>query len=69
MAISARNTLSGTVKEIKRGMVTATVKVDVGGGNLITSSITLEAAEELGVAEGKQINVVVKASDVMLATD
>jgi molybdopterin-binding protein len=69
MAISARNTLNGTVKEIKRGMVTATVKVDVGGGNVITSSITLEAADELGLAEGKPVNVVIKASDVMLATD
>jgi molybdopterin-binding protein len=69
MAISARNTLGGTVKEINRGVVTATVKVDVGGGNVITSSITLEAADELGIAEGKPINVVIKASDVMLATD
>lgn len=69
MAISARNTLTGTVKEINRGVVTATVKVDIGAGHVITSSITLEAADELGVAEGKTIQVVIKASDVMLATD
>jgi molybdopterin-binding protein len=69
MRISARNQLTGTVTEIHHGAVTTTVKVALAGGDTITSSITKEAAEDLGLAEGSEVTVVVKASDVLLATD
>jgi molybdopterin-binding protein len=68
MQISARNQLTGTITEINVGAVTTTVKVGLAGGDTITSSITREAAEELGLAEGTEVTVVVKASDVLLAT-
>lgn len=68
MPVSARNTLHGKVVEIARGQVAAIVKVDIGGGNVITSTITVEAVDELGIEEGSEINVVIKASDVILAT-
>lgn len=69
MKISARNLFKGTVTEVKTGPVNSQVKVDIGGGNVITSMITTDAANELGVAVGKEMHVVVKASEVMLATD
>jgi molybdopterin-binding protein len=69
MKISARNSLTGTVTSIERGAVNAKVKVDLGGGNVVTSLVTLEAVDELGVAEGGRVSVVIKASDVMLATE
>lgn len=68
MQISARNTLRGKVVEISRGTVAAKVKVDVGGGNVITSTVTVEAVDELGLKDGSEVTVVIKASDVMLAT-
>jgi molybdopterin-binding protein len=67
--LSARNQLSGTVVEVTPGAVTATVKVALAGGDVVTSSITKEAADELGLAAGTAITVVVKASDVILAVD
>ena len=69
MRLSARNQLSGTVDEVEHGAVTTTVKVRLSGGDVITSSITKEAAEELGLAAGSPVTVIVKASDVLLGTD
>jgi len=50
-------------------MVAASVKVDIGGGNTITSTITIEAVKELGIKVGDEIHVLIKASSVMLAKD
>ena len=69
MRISARNQLAGSVVEVSPGAVTTTVKVRLAGGDIVTSSITKEAADELGLAAGTDVVVIVKASDVMLAVD
>ncbi|MEQ9557378.1 MAG: TOBE domain-containing protein [Rhodospirillales bacterium] len=66
MKISARNQITGTVVEVKDGVVTAQVTVDIGGGNTIVSSITLDSVRNLGLAAGKEVTVIIKASDVML---
>jgi molybdopterin-binding protein len=65
--LSARNQLSGTVSEIRRGEAIANVALDVGGQRLV-ASITVEAVEELGLAEGSPVTAVIKASDVIIAT-
>jgi molybdopterin-binding protein len=69
MKISARNVLRGTVVEVTRGATTSHVRIDIGGGTTVTSSITNEAVDELGLAEGQPAYAVVKASDVMVAID
>ena len=66
MRLSARNQLSGTIVDVTPGAVTTTVKVELAGGDTITSSITREAADELGLAPGVAVTVIVKASDVIL---
>jgi molybdopterin-binding protein len=66
MKISARNQLSGSVVDVSPGAVTTTVKVRLAGGDVVTSSITKEAADELGLAVGREVTVIVKASDVLL---
>lgn len=68
MKLSARNQLTGTVTEIRHGEAIANVVVDVAGQRLV-SSITVEAVQELGLAPGSAVTVIVKASDVLLATD
>ena len=67
MKLSARNQLQGTVTSIRRGEAIANVVVDVSGQRVV-ASITVEAVDELGLSEGSPVTVVVKASDVMLAT-
>jgi molybdopterin-binding protein len=68
MPISARNQIKGTVVSITRGPATANVEVDANGQRLV-ASITVEAADELGLAEGREVTVIIKASDVLLSTD
>jgi len=69
MRISARNQIKGTVVEVKKGATTSHVRVDIGGGQVVTSSITNEAVDDLGIKSGGKVIVVVKASDVMIAVD
>jgi molybdopterin-binding protein len=69
MKISARNILKGKVKEIKIGMVNTEVIVELPGGLQMVSVITKESAENLGLAKGKDVYAVVKASNVMIAVD
>ena len=66
MKLSARNQLPGTVTQITPGAVNGTVKVELGHGLVVTASITEEAIADLALAEGDQVTVVVKASDVMI---
>jgi molybdopterin-binding protein len=72
MRLSARNIIKGKVLEVldvALGATTAHVKIDVGGGTVITASITNEAAEELGLKTGDAAYAVIKASDVMVGKD
>ncbi|HWC05024.1 MAG TPA: TOBE domain-containing protein [Methylomirabilota bacterium] len=69
MRISARNVIKGRIVEVVKVATTAHVKLDVGGGTVITASITNEAVEELHLAKGDAAYAAVKASDVMVAKD
>ena len=67
MKLSARNQIKGKVVEVRKGTTTAHVRIDIGNGVVITSSITNEAVEDLGLAAGDEAIAVIKASDVMVA--
>jgi molybdopterin-binding protein len=69
MRISARNQIEGTVVDVKKGATTAHVRVDIGNGQIVTSAITNEAVDELGIKAAGHVTVIVKASDVMIAVD
>lgn len=69
MRLSARNIIKGRVLEVKLGATTAHVRIDIGGGTVITSSITNEAVEALALKVGDQAYAVIKASDVMVGKD
>lgn len=68
MELSARNQLRGTVKSVKLGTIMAEVVVDLNGQDVV-SAITRGSAERLGLAEGTQVTVIIKATEVLLATD
>ena len=69
MKISARNQLKGTIVDVVKGATTSHIRIDIGGGVIVTSSITNEAVDELGLKAGGKATIVVKASDVMIAVD
>jgi molybdate transport system regulatory protein len=68
MKLSARNQLSGTVRNVELGAVMAEVTVDVAGQQIV-SAITRASAERLGLAAGQPVTVFVKATEVMLGVD
>lgn len=66
MKLSARNQLEGIVAAVEKGQTTARVKIDIGHGLIITSSITNEAVDHLGLKVGDKATAVIKASDVIV---
>ena len=68
MNISARNQLAGTVKKIVPGAVNTEVTLDCGGLEVV-AIITSDSVQRLGLLAGKRAYAVVKASDVLVATD
>ncbi|HEY4164749.1 MAG TPA: molybdopterin-binding protein [Dongiaceae bacterium] len=69
MKLSARNMLKGKIVEVNKSKTTAHVRLDIGDGVIVTSSITNEAVAELKLKKGQTAYAVVKASDVMIAVD
>ena len=69
MKLSTRNIIKGKVTDVKEGVVMAKVKVDVGSGNVLTSLISLEAVKDLDIKVGDEVQVLIKATSVMLAKE
>jgi molybdopterin-binding protein len=69
MKISARNQLKGTIVDVIKGATTSHVRIDIGGGAIVTAAITNESVEELKLAKGQAAMAVIKASDVLVAVD
>ena len=69
MKLSARNQLKGTVVSIEEGAVNGIVKIDIGGGNVISSTISMSATSELGLKIGMTAYAVIKATSVMVGVD
>jgi molybdopterin-binding protein len=69
LKISARNVLKGKVVGVEKGQTTVHVRIDIGGGKIVTSSITNQAVDELGLKTGQEASAVIKASDVLVAID
>ena len=66
MKLSARNVLPGKVVDVKRGATTSHIRIDIGGGAIVTASITNEAVDELALKSGDKAAAVIKASDVIV---
>jgi molybdopterin-binding protein len=66
MKISARNQFEGKIVGIEKGTVNGIVKIEIGGGNIISATISLASIEELGLEVGGQATAVVKATSVMV---
>ena len=69
MNLSARNQLTGKVVELNKGAVNAIVKIELANGMVVTATIGLASAEELGLEVGKEATAVIKATEVMISTN
>ena len=69
MKISVRNQLKGKIVSIETGSVNAIVHIDIGVGNVITSTISISAVKELGLEVGKDAYAIIKATSVMIGVE
>ena len=69
MKYGAKNQLAGTVTKIKRGTVMRQVNLEIKADASMSSVLTLDALDELGITEGDQVKVIVKAVNVLLVKE
>jgi molybdate transport system regulatory protein len=69
MRLSIRNQLGATIETVTRGEVMGTIRLQLDGGQEITSAITLDAVDDLGLSDGQHVTVLVKSTDVAIASD
>lgn len=69
MKLSARNQFKGTIVSIEEGAVNDIVRIDIGGGNIVTSAISMGSIRELGLKVGGTAYAVIKATSVMVGVD
>src|SRR5262245_55798817 len=67
--LSIRNQLGGTIQSLTRGEVMGIVRLRLDGGQEITSAITLEAVDDLGLVDGQHVTVLVKSTDVAISSN
>jgi molybdopterin-binding protein len=66
MRLSAHNYLSGVIRSVRSGTVMADVTVGIGAG-LVTAVITESSGQNVGLAEGDPVTVVIKSTEVMIS--
>jgi molybdopterin-binding protein len=69
MKLSARNVLKGKIVKVETGAVNAEITVELAPNVVVTSIITMQSMKNLGLAQGKEAFVAIKASDVMIGID
>ena len=69
MKAGARNQVTGIVREIKRGTLMGLAKVEVPAESVISSVMTLESLEDMGIAEGDSVKVIIKAVNVLVVKE
>jgi molybdopterin-binding protein len=69
MKLSARKVLKSKIVEVTKGQTTAHVRLDIGGGNVVTASITNESVDELKLKMGENAYAVIEATSAMVAVD
>ena len=69
MKLSARNQFKDKIVDIQEGAVNGIVKIDIGGGNVMSATISMTAIKALGLAVGGDAYAVVKATSVMVGID
>ena len=68
MRLSTRNQLKGTITDLGSVMAIVKVKLD-GGDQVVTSSVTKDAATELGLKAGQPATVFIKSTEVTIGVE
>jgi len=68
MTLSARNRLTGTVRNVETDGLMAEVEIELDGDQVVTAVITSGSVDRLGIEEGEELSAVIKATEVMVET-
>lgn len=66
MKLSARNQIKGKIVSVDIGAIMSKVRIDIGGGNTITSVISKESVEDLALKKGDEVVAIIKSTEVMI---
>lgn len=66
MKLSARNRLKGKILKVEEGLITASVKIDLGNNNTITAIISKEAIADLDLKKGDEAYAVIKSTEIII---
>jgi len=66
LKISARNRLKGKVTHVEKDGLMAKVRVEITVPATVTAMISKEAAEDLSIKVGNQVEAIIKATEVMI---
>jgi molybdopterin-binding protein len=69
MKYGARNAIAGTVRSTKKGDVMSMIKIDVASPVELASVMTTESLEELAIAPGDKVKLIVKAIHVLVVKE
>lgn len=69
MKLSARNVFPGKVVGVTRGQTTAIVKIEIAPGIVISSTITVDSVDDLGLKVGDKASAIIKSSEVIVGKD
>jgi len=67
LKISARNQLKGKVTQVRKGVITAQVKIRIEAPATLTAVITREAVQEMKIKRGDDVLAVIKATSIMVS--
>jgi molybdopterin-binding protein len=65
--LSARNQIRGKITKVKKGDIVGLVEIELSVPAKITSVITTDSIEQMGLAVGDEVNVVIKSTEVMVS--
>lgn len=67
--VSARNCLPGRILSIIEGAVSDFINIEIAGGHVMTANVTRDSVETLGLLVGRDVTVIFKAMNVLLAVE
>ncbi len=69
MKLSARNSIPGTIIQVKKGPISTEVVIETKEGQHIVASITTGSAESLDLEVGRRAHAIIKATNVIVGID
>lgn len=65
--LSARNQIKGKITKIKKDAIVGLVEIELALPAKVTSVITADSIDEMGLKVGDEVSAVIKSTEVMIS--